>query len=51
MHIFVTFMKKEPFTQFYGRFDPFSWTYQVAKFSMIKLCLDVSGVLHANEHT
>ena len=29
---FVNFMEKEPFAQFYGRFDRFSQTYEVAKF-------------------
>ena len=46
LHIF-----KEPFTKFYVCFDHFSWTYEVAKFLMIKLCLDVIDVIHVNEHT
>ena len=50
-NIFVSFMEKEPFPQFYGRFDHFSWIHEVVKFLMIKLCLDVSDVIHANEHT
>ena len=49
--VFVNFMEKEHFTHFYGRFDNFSWTYEVAKFWMIKLCLDVSDVIHKNKHT
>ena len=32
-------------------FDHFSRTYEVAKFRIIKLYLDVSDVTHANEHT
>ena len=51
-------MEKEPFTQFYGHFDhfngyfdDFSLTYEVAKFCTIRLYLDVSDVIHANEHT
>ena len=43
-------MVKEPFVQFYGSSDHFSGTYEVAKFQMIKLCLDVSDVIHANEY-
>ena len=41
------FMKKEPFTQFYGRFDHLPWTYEVAKIWMITLRLDVIGLMHA----
>ena len=48
LHIFVSFTEKE---QFYCRFDHFSLTYKVAKFWIIKLCLEVSEVIHANEHT
>ena len=51
LHVFINFMEKELFTPFYGRFDQFSWTYEVVKFWMIKLCLDVRDVIHANEHT
>ena len=29
----------------------FSWTYEIAKFWMIKLCLDASDVIHANDDT
>ena len=32
-------MEKEPYTQFYGCSDHFSWPYEVAKFWMIKLWL------------
>ena len=49
LQIFVNLWKKN--ILFYGRFDHFSWTYEVAKFWMIKLCLDVIGIMHANEHT
>ena len=38
-------------TQFYGRFDHFSSTYETASFSMIKLGLDESDMIHANGHT
>ena len=54
-------MEKEPFTQFYGHFDDFDghfeyflWTFEVAKFFMIKLYLDVGDaytqrhILYAN---
>ena len=47
---FVSFIEKKPI-KFYGVFDHFSWTYEVAKFWTIKLYLDVRGVIHANEHT
>ena len=50
LYIFVNFMEKKPFTHFYGRCDHFSWTYEVAKLWMIKLCLDVSGVIHARRY-
>ena len=52
LRIFVNFMEPfmEPFTLFYGHFDHFSWTYEVAKFWMIKSCLDGSDVIHVNEH-
>ena len=42
-------MSKEPLIKFYGIFDNFSLTYEIAKFWMIKLRLDVSDVIHANE--
>ena len=64
LHIFVNFMEKEPFTQFYGCFDLFSQTYEVAKFlidlivspivievSIAIASLIVVDVIHANEHT
>ena len=42
------------FCSFYGGKPPiklnFSRTYEVAKFSMIQLCIDLSDVMHANEH-
>ena len=41
-NIFFVFVEKERFIQFYGPFDHFSWTYEVAKFSMIKLYLEVT---------
>ena len=43
-------MKKNP-SKFNGVFDHFSQIYEVTKFQMIKLCLDVSDVIHTNEHT
>ena len=43
LHIFVSFMEKGPFAEFYGLFDRFSQTYEV--------CLDVAHVIQANEHT
>ena len=50
-HTFVNLMKKKPSSKFNGVFDHFSQIYEVRKFQMIKLCLDVSDVIHANEHT
>ena len=44
-------MEKEPSTQFHGIFDHFSPTYEIRKFLMIKLCIGVSDVIHANERT
>ena len=51
LHVFVNFVEKKPCTKFYGVFDHFLLTYEVAKFWMIKLCLNVSDAIHANEHT
>ena len=51
LHIFVNFVKKKPCTKFYGVSDHFSPTYEVTNFWMIKLCLNVSDVIHTNEHT
>ena len=42
--------KKSPI-KFHGVFVHFSRNCEVAKFSVIKLCLDVSNAIHANEHT
>ena len=44
-------MEKKPPMKFCGVFTHFSRTYEVAKFWMIKLYLDVIDVLHGNEHT
>ena len=50
--IFLIFEKNNTvLIQFYSRFDHFSWTYEVVKFWIIKLCLDVSDIIHANKHT
>ena len=48
---FASFMEKNPLINFYGAFDHFSWTYEVAMFWMIKLYLNEIDVIHANEHT
>ena len=40
-------MKNKPI-KFYGAFVHFLQTFKVAKFSVIKLYLDVSDVIHAN---
>ena len=48
---FVSFMEEQPPIKFYSAFGNFLRTYEVAKFWMIKLCLDTSDVIHANEHT
>ena len=41
----ASFMEKKTPIKFYGVFDHFSRTYEVAKFRMIKLYLDVSHSL------
>ena len=48
---FVIFLEKKPTIKFYGVFDHFLGTYEVAKFSMTELYLDVSDVIQTNEHT
>ena len=48
---FVILWRKKPPIKCYGVFNHSLQTYEVAKFWMIKLCLDVSNVIHANEHT
>ena len=51
-NFFVTFMEKTPsIIKFYGIFDNFSQTCEVAKSWTIKLYLCVSDVIHANEET
>ena len=47
---FVSFIEKKLPIKFYGVFDHFARIYEVAKFSIIKLYLDVSDVMLANEH-
>ena len=47
---FTILWKKKTPIKFYGAFDHFSRTYEVAKFQTIKLYLDVSDVVHAIEH-
>ena len=50
--IFVTFMEKtHPIIKFYGVFNHFSRTCEVAKSSTIKLYNCVCDVIHANEQT
>ena len=44
------FKKREPSTKFYAVFDIFSRTYEFKKFLLIKLCPDVSDVIHANNN-
>ena len=46
----VSFMEKKPM-KFYRLFVHFIRTYEFAKFWMIKLYLDISGIIHLNEHT
>ena len=46
----VDFIKKEPNTKFQSFFDHFLRTYEVIKFWMVRLCLDASDVMYANEH-
>ena len=48
---YVSFMEKKRPIKFYGVFYYFPRTYEVAKFWMIKLCLNVIDVVHANGHT
>lgn len=48
---FISFMEKEPPTNIYGVLDHFSRTSEVAKFWIVKLHLNVSDVIHANEYT
>lgn len=38
LRVFANCMEKEPFIQFYGRLNFFSWTYGIVKFWMIKWC-------------
>ena len=49
LHIFLNFMEKELFRKFYGVFDHLSRTYEATRFWIIKLCLDVSDVIDAND--
>ena len=50
LHIFVYFMKKEPFTKFYV-FNHFSVTCKVTNFWWIKLWINVSDVITTKEQT
>ena len=51
LHFFVSLIEKKPLIKFYGAFEHFSRTYEVVMFLIIKLCLDLKDVIHANEHT
>ena len=44
-------MEKKTLKKFFGVFDHFLLTNEVAKFLMIKLRLDVSDVIQKSEHT
>ena len=48
LNIFANFMKKKPSTESYGIFDYLSQTYEITKFQMIKLRLDVGDVMHTD---
>ena len=48
---FVRFMEKKPPMKFCGVFVYYSRTYEVAKFWMIKFCLDVGDVILEKVHT
>ena len=48
LHIFVSFIEKEPFAEFYGLFDRFSQTYEVAKF-LIDLIVSRRSSRHTSE--
>ena len=48
LHFFVRFMEKKRLIKCFGIFVHF---YEVVKFPMIKLFLDVYDVIHANEFT
>ena len=41
LYISINFIQEESLTQFHDRFEHLLWTYEVAKFWMIKLCLNV----------
>ena len=51
LHIFVSFVKKKTSVKSNGLFVHLSWAYEVAKFWVFKLHLDVSDIIHANEQT
>ena len=51
LHFLSVLWRKKPPIKFYGVFDHFSRAYEVAKFWMIKLYVNVSDVIHANDHT
>ena len=50
-HFFVRFTEKKAPIKFYGILLHFSGTYEVAKFWVVKLYLDVSDAIHENDHT
>ena len=50
VQFFLTFVEKKPPIKFHDIFDHFSRTYEVGKFLMVKLYLNVSEIRHANEH-
>ena len=50
LYFFVRFMEKKPPLKLYGAFDYFSRTYEVAKFLMNTLYLNVTDIMHANEY-
>lgn len=51
LHLFDNFIEKKASCKVLWCFSPFSWTYKVMKFQMIKLYLDISNTIHTNEHT
>ena len=48
--ILLVLWRKNVLKSFMVFFDHFPWTYEVKKFWMVKLCLQVNNGIHANKH-
>ena len=46
----MVLLEEEPSSEFFGVFDYFSLSYEITKYWMVRVCLNVSDIIPANGH-